>query len=218
VAELCVSDAQSVISLIDKCSQEISLELGYDDKGFEVVTEQFSLEGNKIISFEQTEKIIFFINTVQNGVIEMNRDIPELVDFSRNLGIVKSESDSISFTFMSRSPKKTQIVASGQQLSGYARILEMSMHIESEYPGWDFSPVSHIREKYAQSYRELYGKEPTVIAIHAGLECGIIKEKLPDMDIISCGPVILNLHSPDEALNIESFEKFFTVIKNTLKK
>lgn len=220
VAELCVANAQRIVDAVAECARDIAAELCYDDKSFSVVAEQVSVSDKKAISSEQTERIIFLISTVQNGVIQMNRDIPELVDFSRNLGIVYTDkkTERIEFTFMARSPKRSQIIASAQQLGGYASLLGMKLEVESEYPGWDFSPVSLIREKYSQSYRELYGKEPTVIAIHAGLECGIIKEKLPDMDIISCGPKVLDLHSPDEALNIESFEKFFTVIKNTLEK
>ena len=220
MAELCTDDVQTVIFLVNKCAQDIAAELCYDDKCFSVLAEQISILDKKAISAEQTDKIIFLISTVQNGVIEMNRDIPELVDFSRNLGIVytNEKKQTIEFTFMARSPKKSQITASAHQLEGYASLLGMSLAVESEYPGWDFVPVSPLREKYAQSYLELYGKKPAVIAIHAGLECGIIKEKVYDMDIISCGPIVLDLHSPDEALNIESFEKFFTVIKNTLAK
>ena len=217
VAEICVRDAQGVIALINKAALDISKELCADDRNFEVLAESF-FGSEKMISLEQTEKIIFLLSTVQNGVIEMNTNIPELVEFSRNLGIVLTKNDRMEFTFMARSPKKSHINVSAQQLLGYANMLGMSLALESEYPGWDFSVESPIREKYAQSYRELYGKDPTVTAIHAGLECGIIKEKVPDMDIISCGPIVLDLHSPDEALNIESFEKFFTVIKNTLEK
>ena len=218
VAELCATDAQNIARLVYECAEDISSELVYDDKGFEAIVEQFFGFDKKAISYQQTERIISFINDVPNGVMEMNCDIPELVDFSRNLGIIHTENENISFTFMARSPKKSHIIESAKQLDVYAESMCMSHKLENEYPGWDFSPVSPIREKYAQSYRELYGKEPTVIAIHAGLECGIIKEKVPDMDIISCGPIVLDLHSPDEALNIESFEKFFAVIKNTLEK
>ena len=113
---------------------------------------------------------------------------------------------------MSRSPKESQIKESNDELSSYAERLGMRHELSNSYSGWDGSPDSPLCKLYAECYKELFGKECSVNVIHAGLECGIIKHLCPRLDIISCGAIVLDLHSPDEALNISSFERFFSVI------
>jgi dipeptidase D len=150
----------------------------------------------------------------------MNNSIQGLVEFSRNLGVIETAEDLslVSIIFFSRAPELSRMDVSTAQLNAYAKHLGMRHIVHSRYPGWSFAENSAIRESYAESYKKLYGKEPEILTIHAGLECGIISEKLPGLDIISCGPVVLDLHSPDEALNVASFERFFTVVKDVIGK
>jgi dipeptidase D len=149
----------------------------------------------------------------------MNKHLRTLVEFSRNLGVVKTEKDAanVKFTFLSRSPEASQISFSIAQLEAYAKQLGMTVENGDSYPGWSYAEVSPLRDTYAKVYRELFDKDVEITVIHAGLECAIIKEKVPDMDIISCGPVVRCLHSPDEYMDLASFERFFTIIKNFLK-
>ena len=93
----------------------------------------------------------------------------------------------------------------------------MTHTVTSRYPGWSYAESSPIRELYAKCYEEIYKKAPEILTIHAGLECGVISEKIKGIDVISCGPIVLDLHSPDEALNKASFERFFEVISKVIE-
>ena len=119
---------------------------------------------------------------------------------------------------MTRSAKTSQIKASAQQIASYADMLGGRVSVASSYPGWDGSPDSPLCKLYAQSHKECFGGECRVSVIHAGLECAIIKQLCPTLDIISSGAVVLDLHSPDESLEIASFERFFTAVKTLIEK
>lgn len=219
-AKVTVKDVNSFISEARDLEGLIAAELSSDDNGFELFVHSSDLAEESLTN-EDTEKAIYLLATVQNGVFEMNHDMNDLVEFSRNIGVVRTLNDGkrvLKFTFSARSPKPSQLAMSSEQLKAYADLLGMELEYGVSYPGWIYSKSSRIRDIYANAYNELYGAEPSVTTIHAGLECGVIKEKIPDMDIISCGPVVLNLHSPDEALNIASFERFFAVIIKVLEK
>lgn len=214
-AVVITDNAELLKKEISRLESEITLELSAEDSAFAISV--CECECANMMSREASEKVVFLLASVPNGVFEMNHGIEGLVEFSRNLGVVKTNDDgNMEFTFSSRSAKDSQIDASAEQLDSYANILGMSIEHYNRYPGWVYAQKSEIRDAYADAYKALYGKEPEIMAIHAGLECGIIKEKLPEMDMISCGPIVLDLHSPDEAMNKASFERFFTVIKNVL--
>ena len=92
------------------------------------------------------------------------------------------------------------------------------MKINERYHGWDYSPESEVRDAYAAAYKRVTGKDINIAAIHAGLECGVIKERIPDMDIIAIGPDAIDIHSPDEKLDLDTAETFFAVIAEMLAK
>jgi len=164
-----------------------------------------------------TAKLLFLLSTVANGVFAVNHELNGLVEFSRNLGIVESGEQEVKLVFSSRSARDSQIDRSAAELDAYAEQLGGTVRHYNRYPGWVYAEQSPLREAYIAAYRSVYGRKPKQEVIHAGLECGIVKEAIPDMDILSCGPVVLNLHSPDEALELSSFERFFTVILNFLQ-
>jgi dipeptidase D len=195
-------------------------ELCHDDDCFKLVATACDKKFDRCACKADGERLFFLLATAQNGVFEMNHSIEGLVEYSRNLGVIESSEDlgEIRIVFFARSSRNSHLDASTDQLDAYAKQLGMTHTVTSRYPGWSYSENSVVREKYAQCYEELYGKKPEILTIHAGLECGVIGEKLPGLDVISCGPVVLDLHSPDEALDKASFERFFTVVKNVLAK
>ena len=199
--------------------KEIAGELCADDANFTLRAEESEAVEN-MLTKDCFDKVVFLLSTVANGVFDMNHDLEGIVEFSRNFGVIRSNEDSSSFEFVfsARSSKPSRIKSSNEQLELYARLLGMELKYGVSYPGWIYSQSSQIRDAYVSSFFDIYKKEPEITAIHAGLECGIIKQKIPDMDIISCGPVIVDLHSPNEALNIKSFESFFAVIIKILEK
>ena len=199
---------------------EIFLELGKDDKDFELYFEALQPKERVVFSKNDTQNLISLIASVPNGVFKTCEGLESVVEFSRNLGIaeIDAEKSRAMLVFMSRSPKESQIKESNDELYGYAERFGMRHELSNSYSGWDGSPDSPLCKLYAECYKELFARECSVNVIHAGLECGIIKHLCPRLDIISCGAIVLDLHSPDEALNIASFERFFSVVLLMLTK
>ncbi len=175
-----------ISNAVKSIKETIKAELCTDDREFELNVSESALP-SAVMSLEDTENVIFFLQTVQNGVFEMHNSIEGLVEFSRNLGIVKTsaQGDRVDFTLAARSPKPSQLAYSSAQIEAYAKQLDMTIEYGAGYPGWIYAESSEIRNLYVNVYKELYGKAPEITVIHAGLECGIIKERRPDMDIIS---------------------------------
>ena len=213
------NDADSVINEVSAMADIISRELGYDDADFSMTAKRVA-SVDKVMDKSSGDKILFLMATAQNGIFEMNKSICGLVEFSRNFGVMESSEDlsEVKLTFHTRSPRNSQIEYSVHQLEAYAELLGARVEHGAWYPGWEYAEVSPLRDAYAECYNELFGEDIKITTIHAGLECGIIKERVPDMDIISCGPIVLDLHSPEESMDIASFERFFTIIKNVLAK
>ena len=217
-AAVTVFDENALRTKIEKLSKELLHGLFADDLGFALT---FEIENEREVSCidnETARKIVFLMHTCRNGVFEMNNDIDGLVEWSRNLGIVDCDAKGAELVFSSRSSFESRIDASAAELDDHAAILGASVKHYNRYPGWKFAPVSKVREAYTKAFASLFGKEPDITVIHAGLECGIISQSVPNIDIISCGPVVLDLHSPDEKMNKKSFENFYTVVKTVIEK
>lgn len=216
-ATVVTTESEKFMSAIEAIAATVRSELCPDDAGFAVTVKDAAPE-RAVMAKGDAAKIFFLLLAARNGAFEMNHSIAGLVEFSRNLGIIETKPDGVvEFTFFARSSQTSYMEFSTEELDAYAEILGMKHEVLNSYPGWAYAPSSALRETYAECYEALFGKKPRVLTIHAGLECGIISEKMRGLDIISCGPVVLDLHSPDEALNIASFERFFTVIKNVIK-
>jgi dipeptidase D len=151
-------------------------------------------------------------------VIEYSRDIPNFVETSTNLASVKFKEDKIIVNTSQRSSiasaKKDvcDMVASVFHLAG------ADVEHTSGYPGWKPDPKSEILNITVESYKKLFNQDPQVLAIHAGLECGLIGSIYPGMDMVSFGPTIKGAHSPDEKLEIESVVKFWELLVEVLDK
>ena len=219
IAVITTERCEEAVKEIELLAEKIPPELSPDDSGFILSAEECAMP-ELVFDKESTEKITFLLATIPNGIFAMNHNIAGLVEFSRNVGVVHTDNESgrIEFLFSSRSPKPSQLVASVEQINAYAKMLGMDVKNGMAYPGWVYAEKSQIRDAYSEVYDEICGKKPEITAIHAGLECGVIKQNIPDMDIISCGPIVIDLHSPDEALNIASFERFFSIIKKLLER
>lgn len=218
-AVIAVERSDGIYELCSLLEGEIKSELVNDDRAFSVSVESVQSSGTAF-SIKDSKKLIFLLATVADGAFKMCEGLESVVEYSRNLGIaeIDAKKSSALFVFMPRSAKDSQIKASSSELDAYAEILGFEHRIVNSYSGWDGSPDSPLCRLYADCYKELFGGECRVNVIHAGLECGVIKKLCPQLDIISCGAIVLDLHSPDEALNIASFERFFTVISTMLSK
>lgn len=192
-------------------------ELVADDAGFTLTCERVPL-ADSMMNCASTRLVVEALGTVENGVLRMSRDIPGLAEYSRNLGIVRTGADRVELVFSSRSPRESLIEASIDYLDAVAELCGASAEHYSRYPGWDYAKESPLRDRYVEVARRVLGRDVQVVAIHAGLECGIIKSRIPDMDMISIGADADNIHTPDERLNLASYERLWRIVTGMLEK
>ena len=215
-AVIATKDVAKTTALLQKTAEEIAAELVGDDTGF-VVTVEPTQAPDSMFSATDSAQLIALLAAVDNGVKEMNYNIKGLPEWSRNLGVITTVGNKVELTFSSRSAIESRLDASIDELDAFARITGCTTKHYSRYPGWDYAPVSALRDLYARAYREITGKDAVVDVIHAGLECGIIVSKLPDLDVISIGPDMRDVHSPDERLNLASVEIFWKTIEKLIE-
>jgi dipeptidase D len=164
--------------------------------------------GIRVLEKDVQRRLVNLLGVLPHGVIAMSRDIPGLVETSTNLARVTMEKDSVLIETSQRSSvesAKNKIVRTVEERFSLAGA---TVKHSDGYPGWKPDLQSPILKTARETYRRLFGKEPAVKAVHAGLECGVIGEKFPGMDMISIGPTIEMAHSPEERVNSDSVKKF----------
>lgn len=214
-AIVALSDLQGAVQLLEKAEERIKKELSPEDSGFCLSVAPANPK-SEMLNEEDTAHAIFILTKVPIGVLAMSRQIPDLVETSRNLGVVRSENGSLTFVFSSRSSVEASLDAIQSELDAFAKQAACTARHYSRYPGWDYAPESAIRKAYCAAYEKVTGKTAVVNVIHAGLECGIIRSHLPDLDMISIGPDLREIHSPNEALVLSSVEVFWQTLKELI--
>lgn len=214
-AIVAVPEIEAAIECLTALAEQIGNELSNDDKGFCFVCEDQPDEA-VMLTREDTKRALAILSCAANGVLAMSMQVKGLVEFSRNLGVVRTEGDQITFVFTTRSSVESQLDASVNELTQLAKITDAAARHYNRYPGWNYAKSSAVRDAYLQAYRDIAKKEADVNIIHAGLECGLIASKVPDMDMISIGPSMFNIHSPDEALDLDSVELFWKTVERLI--
>ncbi|MFZ2324003.1 MAG: aminoacyl-histidine dipeptidase [Ignavibacteriaceae bacterium] len=167
---------------------------------------------------EKTQKhLVNALYALPHGVIKMSNDIPGLVETSTNLAVVETKGKNIDIVTSQRSPVASENVDITNMVTSVFKLAGAEISYGDGYPGWAPDIHSDVLKVFKSTFEKMYGKEPEVTAIHAGLECGIIKEKYPDMDMISFGPTMFGVHSPDEKLQISTVPEFYNQLVNVLK-
>ena len=169
-----------------------------------------------LIPEEIQDDLINAIEGCQNGVISMLVDFPGTVESSTNLAIVKSSNEMIEIQILVRSSSESRKEAVCSSLESIFSLAGAKVEYSDGYGGWQPNIDSPILKIMQQAYLDLYGKKPEAKVMHAGLECGIIQESYPDMDMISIGPDLQHPHSPDERVSIPSVARTWDFIVTTL--
>lgn len=169
-------------------------------------------------SNKTTAAVLGLVHALPHGVLMMSNDIPGLVETSTNLAIVEVKKKKLRIHCSTRSSVNTALQGARDQIRAIAEALGAKTEEEAGYPGWKPNLQSHVLQIAQQVHRELFGVEPGIKAIHAGLECGIIGEKYSGMDMVSLGPQIEFPHSPDERVKISSVSNFYKLLTGTLEK
>lgn len=153
---------------------------------------------------ESTGRVLRFLRDIPNGVQAMSRDIAGLVETSLNLGILRSDNETVELGLSVRSSAGRDKDFLLRALEDTAKRYGADYSVHGEYPAWEYRKDSPLRERMIEVFAEQYGREPKVEAIHAGLECGILAGKLPGLDSVSFGPDMTGVHTADETLSISS--------------
>ncbi len=188
----------------------------YDEPEAIVRGDDVDAMGGNALTTECTAKVIALLNAAPNGVQAWSQDIPGLVQTSLNLGVVKLEEE-LTLTFAVRSSVNVEKVELLEKLKALAEFNDGSYSQMGDYPAWEYKKDSRLREVMVSKYREMFGKTPEVVAIHAGLECGLLSEKLPGLDCVSIGPNMHDIHTSREKLEIASTRRTWDFLLEVLK-
>ena len=167
-------------------------------------------------TLESTQKVINLLNVLPNGVIRNSDVIKNVVESSLSIGVLKTLEDKIEGTILIRS-----LIESGKEyvedtLTSLAKLTGATVEFSGSYPGWKPVNDTAILTLMKKHYAEVLGKEPEIKVIHAGLECGLLKEHYPNIDMISVGPTIRNAHSPDEKVQISTVQTYWELLTKVL--
>ena len=172
---------------------------------------------DNVIDDESFTEFVNAIYACPHGVIAMSQSIENFVETSTNLASVKFLDDEILITTSQRSSVESEKQDITNMVKSVFNLAGGRTKTSDGYPGWTPNPDSEIMSITVNSYKKLFNVEPEVLAIHAGLECGLIGDKYPEMDMISFGPTIKRAHSPEEKIEIETVSKFWDLTLDVLK-
>lgn len=217
VVVLPAGNASRLQAAVKEAESIYRAELIAKEPDLQVMAEETALPAFVIDACTQS-RLTNSILACPNGAVRMIDSMPDTVETSNNLAIVQSEEGKIVIKTLLRSSVETAKEALAQTLKAVFELAAADeITFEGGYPGWKPNPDSAILKEMQELYEQLYGRKPAIMAIHAGLECGILGSKYPNWDMISFGPTICSPHSPDERVNIASVGKFWDYLKATLK-
>lgn len=203
--------------IVSELNEILRKEYQASDKDIELRAEFLGNGASQVLGYRSQSRILFFLRNMPNGIQNWSRELG-LPETSLNAGIMKMTEEEFSVSFSIRSSVKSRKEELMERLSYLVEFLGGTATFTGNYPAWEYQKNSPVRELVKEVYRDLYGKEPKIEAIHAGLECGILSEKIEDLDCVSFGPDNFDIHTPKERLSISSTERVWKFILEFLKR
>lgn len=211
-------DVEKVMGKIVEWDAVFKNELQLSDSGVSIDFEKMESSSTTVFSETTKDKAITSLVLLPDGVQGMSQGIEGLVESSTNLGVVTTTNTDIQFENEIRSSIKSMKTSLVTEVKMIAELLGCTVLIDADYPEWAYAPESKLRKLFEATYREKYGKEIEVIAVHAGIECGVFIEKIPGLDAVSLGPDMYHVHTPDEHVSIPSTINNWEYFTYTLKR
>jgi dipeptidase D len=210
------NDKDKFINTLKAEEKDILEEIKPIDPNFKTEVQK-SQDFKTTLTKDSQNKILDLLHGLPHGVDKMSYDIPNLVETSTNLAKVSFNENNAIISLSTRSSIKSALQNLRDRIHAISDLSGAKVTEESAYPGWKPNLESNILKLSKKIFKDMYGKEPKVEAIHAGLECGIIGEKFPGMDMISIGPTIKYPHSPEEQLHVSTVNKFYKYLLKILE-
>lgn len=174
-------------------------------------------ETRNVLTSESMNRVITLLMTLPNGVMEMSGSIEGLVETSLNLGIMKLTKEHLFLQHAVRSSVTSRKYYVANKIQCLFTQLGGTVEKKGDYPAWEYCEESVVRPRLIALYEKMYGKTPQVMGIHAGLECGILAQKIPNLDCVAMGPDILDIHTTEERLDIASTKRVYEFLLEYLK-
>ena len=214
-AIITTKDADKIKNILEELSEKIKNEYKTEDSQMQIKIEKCE-DVKEFITKEISDNIIDFMNLAPNGVLYMSREISGLVQTSANNGILKEENGKLIFTISIRS----SLESSTEEIASIVEVASKRTGAKFEkvnwYPAWEYDKNSKIKDIALSVYKKITGDDAKIEAIHAGLECGILKRVLPEVDMISLGPNLYDVHTPSEHLSISSVDRTWKFLKELI--
>lgn len=209
-------DKEKCMDIINTADSIFKNEYSVTDPSLNII----ALECEYIRPFdkESTQKAAFMLNIAPNGVQKMSSHIEDLVETSLNFAILNCTSEGLEATFSVRSSVQSQKDMMVSRLSNLTTYLGGSVEISGDYPGWEFKSDSDFRNLASNVYRDTFGTEPKIEAVHAGLECGLFSGKIPGLDCICYGPNMWDIHTPKERISVTSVNRVWEFLKELISR
>lgn len=203
---------------LEDLMMDISDELATKDPGFAMKWKRSNEVAQvQAVSVEDTAKAASFLVAMPNGVQSMSADVKGLVETSLNMGMLKLDGAVLEAVFAVRSSVESAKAALLDKLAAIVKLAGGTCSVTGNYPGWVYRVDSPLRDKMIRIFKEMYGSEPKVEAIHAGLECGILGSKIKDLDCVSIGPDMKDIHTTEERLSISSTKRVWEYVVKLLE-
>ena len=209
-------DLEPINEIVEQFQAEIRRE--YDEPNAQIIASNVDALGGNALTAQSTSQVVALLCAAPNGVQAMCAAMPELVQTSLNLGVMAIEGDWLRLTFSVRSSVNEEKQALLEKLRQLAQFHGAQYSQTGDYPAWEYKEDSVLRPVLVEVYREMFRKEPQVVSIHAGLECGLLGEKLPGLDSVSLGPNMYDIHTSREKLDIASAQRTWEFLLAVLKK
>ncbi|MBS6397589.1 MAG: aminoacyl-histidine dipeptidase [Clostridiales bacterium] len=219
-AELLVpaGELEKVKAVCRTCDAELKAEYASTDAGVSVELTAAEEKEAQVLDAVSAQNILTMLLAVPNGIQTMSADIQGLVETSLNLGVLVTEDAQMELRYSVRSSVGTAKDWLTRKMELIAGRLGGSVEVRGPYPAWEYRKDSPLREDMVRIYEEMFGAAPKVEAIHAGLECGILASKIEDLDCVSMGPDMLDIHTTEERASIASVERMWNYILEILKR
>ena len=212
------SDEKKALEIVNEICENIISEYKTVDGDLKIILKKLNKHFPDVFTKPFTVNLINVLLAMPHGVLEMSQDIPGLVETSTNLASIKTENDKVIIGTSQRSSIDSAIHYIANSVNSVFVLGRGHAKTSDGYPGWKPNLNSKILKLSHNVYKQLFGSEPEIKAIHAGLECGILGNKYPGIDMVSFGPTITGAHSPDEGVEIKTVTKFYELLKGVLSK
>lgn len=216
-AVVVAKDLEKLTAYIEQLGLQLKAELKFAEPNLTLLVETTE-NPTQIFDVASTEKSLYFLNVLPNGIIRNSDTIKNVVETSLSIGVLETKNAQLVSTILSRSLIEGGKAEVRAKINSLAQLVGAKAEFSGNYPGWEPDAHSAITQITKEVYDQILGYEAQIKVIHAGLECGLIKKVYPNMDLVSIGPTIRNAHSPDEKVHIPAVQIYWELLTQLLSK